>query len=156
MASQSDYDRATRACTLETMTPALAEALRAHAAQHQLGDLAAAGAACWETASTKKKKGLFGGKAEVVLTGIVLAPPMLLWAAGKPDQKPAVLSARLRDIQVQDYAQSSMYKLVADSGVNLNGLKTDTPQASSAFIGLGTEPAAQQFRQALAEAVAAA
>jgi hypothetical protein len=148
-----DYNRSTRNCTLETMTPALAEALRAHAAQYQLGSLDAPGIACWETTSTKTKKGLFGGKPEVVLTGLVLAPPMLLWATGKAGHKPAVLSARLRDVQVQDYEQSSMYRLVQDSGVNLNGLKTDAPEASSAFIGLGPEPAAQQFRQALAEAV---
>ena len=113
-----DYDRATRACTLATMTPALAAALRAHAAQYQLNDLDAPGVRCWETTSTKKKKGLFGGKPEVVLTGIVLAPPILLWAAGKAGEKPAVLSGRLRDLQAQDYEQSSMYKLVADSGLH--------------------------------------
>ena len=151
-----DYIRSTRACTLDTLTPPLGAALRAHAAQYQLGDLNAPGVACWETVSTKKKKGLFASKPEVILTGIVLAPPMLLWAAGKANEKPAVLSARLRDVRVQDYEQSSMHKLVQDTGLNINGLITDASSAVSAFIGLGPEPAAQQFREALAAAVAKA
>ena len=151
-----DYQRTTRACPLDSLTPPLAAALRAHAEQYQLGDLSAPGVACWETVSTKQKKGLFGGKPEVIVTGIVLAPPMLLWAAGKLSQKPAVLSARLRDVQVQDYEKSSMYKLVADTGLNLNGPLTDASSVASAFIGLGPEPAAQQLREALAEATRAA
>jgi hypothetical protein len=146
-----DYQRTTRACTLDTLPTATAAALRAHAAQHQLGDLDAPGTACWETVSTKKKKGLFGAP-EVIVTGIVLAPPMLLWAAGKAGEKPGVLSARLSTVQVQDYERSPMHKLVADTGLNINGLLTDTPHAGSAFIGLGPEPAAQQLRAALAEA----
>jgi hypothetical protein len=151
-----DYLRSTRACTLDSLAPPLADALRAHADQYQLGDLSAPGVACWETVSTKKKKGLFGGKPEVIVTGIVLAPPRLLWAAGKPGEKPAVLSARLRDVQVQDYVKSSMHKLVADTGLNISGLLTDSSSAGTAFIGLGPEPAAQVFRAALAEAAARA
>ena len=151
-----DYHRTTRAGTLDSLTPALAAALRAHAAQYQLGDLSASVVACWETTSTKKKKGLFASQPEVVLTGIVLAPPRLLWAAGKANEKPAVLSARLRDVQVQDYEQSSMHKLVQDTGLNVSGLFTDSGSAGTAFIGLGPEPAAQQFRAALAEAAAKA
>jgi hypothetical protein len=151
-----DYIRTTRAGPLDTLAPALAAALRAHAAEYQLGDLSGPGVMCWETTSTKKKKGLFARQPEVILTGIVLAPPMLLWAAGQAGEKPAVLSARLRDVQVQDYEQSSMHKLVADTGLNINGLRTDTPSAGTAFIGLGPEPAAQQFRAALADAAAKA
>ena len=147
--------RTTRAGTLDGLAPAVAGAIRAHAASYQLGDPAAPGAACWETVSTKKK-GLFGGKPEVLLTGSVLAPPMLIWAAGKEGDKPALLSARLRDLQVQDYEQSSMCKLVPDTGLNINGLRTDAVELGSAFIGLRPEPAAQQFRAALAEAMATA
>ena len=149
-----DYQRSTRACTPETLTPALADAIRAHVEQYQLGELGAPGVACWETVSTKKKKGLFGGKPEVILTGIVLAPPMLIWAAGKENTRPAVLSARLQDLQVQDYEKSSYYKLVEDTGLNINGLRTASAEAGSAVIGLGPEPAAQELRAALGEAVA--
>lgn len=156
MAAASDYDRTTRACTLASMTPALAAALRAHAEQYQLGSLDAPGVACWETTSTKKKKGLFARQPEAVLTGIVLAPPMLLWAAGKAGEPPAVLSGRLRDLRVQDYETTSLHKLVADSGLEVSGRLTDTPEAVSAFIGLGQEPAAQQCRAAVGEAVARA
>jgi hypothetical protein len=156
MAAASDYDRSTRACTLATLSPALAAALRAHAEQYQLGSLDAPSVACWETTSTKKKKGLFARQPEVVLTGIVLAPPLLLWAAGKPGEKPAVLSGRLRDLRVQDYEKTAMHKLVADSGLEVSGRLTDSPEAASAFIGLGPEPAAQQCRAAVAGAIARA
>lgn len=148
-----DYHRTTRACALGDLQPAWAAALREHAARYQLGDLSAPGVACWETVSTKKKKGLFASKPEVIITGIVLAPPVLLWAAGKEGAQPAVLSARLREVQAQDYELSSMHKLVADTGLNINGLRTDTPTAGTAFIGLGPEPAARQFREALAAAL---
>jgi hypothetical protein len=67
-----------------------------------------------------------------------------------------VQSTRLCDRRVQDYAQSPMCKLVPDTGLNLNGLRTDAVELGSAFIGLGPEPAAQQFRSALAEAMATA
>ena len=87
-----DYQRSTRACTLATLTPALAEAIRAHVERYQLGDLGGPGVACWETVSTKKKKGLFGGKPEVILTGIVLAPPVLGVRLLAAEQHPAVVA----------------------------------------------------------------
>lgn len=148
-----DYLRATRECPLENMRPALAAAIRAHLEKHGL--TASVAAAC-ETTSTKQKKGLFGGKAEVILTGALLAPPWLIWASGKEGEAPAVLSVRLRDIQIVDYEKSELNKLMPDTGLTLTGLRTDGVELGSAFIGLGPESAAQQFRAALKEAWAKA
>jgi len=47
-----------------------------------------------------------------------------------------VLSAQLRDVPVQDYAQSSFVKLVPDSGINVEGRFTDVSENTSTFIGL--------------------
>ncbi len=149
-----DYLRSTRLCSFPQLTPALTTALRAHAEQQQLGDLAAARLCC-ETISRKPKKGLFG-KEEVITTDVVLTPQWLVWAAGQPGQAPAVLSARLGTITVQDYEKSPLYKLAPDTGVNVSGLLTDGVNPGTAFIGFGPEPAAAEFRAALIAAIAAA
>jgi hypothetical protein len=149
-----DYLRSTRECTLDSMRPALAAAIRAHVERHQLGDVLESAVACCETTSTKTKKGLFGGKAEVILTGVVLTPQWLIWASGKEHEEPGVLSGRLRDIRVEDYEKSDLYKMVQDTGLHVLGLRTGAAELASAFIGFGPEPAAQQFRAALKDALA--
>jgi len=149
-----EYQRTTRRCTLESMSPNLSAAIRAHIKRYELGDAEAAALMCCETASTKLKKGLFGGKTEVILTGVLLSPHWLVWASGKEGETPGVLSARLRDIRAQDYETTDMYRLVADSGLTISGPLTDGIDPVSAFIGLGSEPAAQEFRTALRETLA--
>src|SRR6266487_5923718 len=101
-----DYLRATRECTLGSLNPILAATIRAHIERYELGDVDASALICCETTSTKQKKGLFGGKAEVILTGMILTPQWLIWASGKENEAPGVLSARLRDVRVQDYEKS--------------------------------------------------
>lgn len=144
----SDYIRTTRECTLDSLQPALSAAIQKHIERHGLGIQDADILVCCETISTKPKKGLFG-KAEVILTGMLVTSHWLVWAAGKENETPVVISARLSDITVQDYETSDFYKMVPDSGLNISGLRTDTPQAGTSFIGLGPEPAAQKFRQVI-------
>jgi hypothetical protein len=151
-----DYLRTTRETALDSLDPSLLAAIRAHVEKYELGDIAASALMCCETTSTKPKRGLFGGKAEIILTGVLLTPQWLIWATAKDDQSPAVLSARLRDIQVQDYEKSGMYKMIQDAGLNISGLRTDAVELGSAFIGLGPEPAAEEFRIMLKEALAKA
>ena len=148
----SEYLRTTRECGLDEMRPELAAAIRAQIEQYHLDTSESAALICIETTATKQKKGLFGG-GEVIYTGVLLTPKWLLWAAGKQKEKPAVISARMQDIIVQDYEKSAMYKLMPDEGINITGRYTDVTQQGMSFIGLGPEPAAQKFRQALHEAV---
>ena len=149
-----EYQRTTRLCTLASMSSALATAIRSHIEKHELGDAEKSALICCETTSTKQKKGLLGGKPEVIRTGVLLSPQWLIWAAGKENETPAVLSARLSDIRVQDYEKSDLYKLMPDSGINILGLRTDAVDLGSTFIGLGPEPATQEFRAALKDALA--
>jgi hypothetical protein len=151
-----EYLRVTRESTFNDLNPALVSAIRAHIEKYELGNLETSALICCETTSTKQKKGLFGGKAETILTGAILTPQWLIWAAGKENESPSVLSARLRDIQVQDYEKSEMYKLMQDTGLNISGLRTDAVDLGSTFIGLGPEPAAQKLRTLLKEALAKA
>ena len=148
-----DYLRATRECTLGSLNPTLAASIRAHIEKYELGDVEASALICCETTSTKQKKGLFGRKAEVFLTGMILTSQWLIWGSGKENETLGVHSARLRDVQVQDYEKSSMYKLVQDTGLNISGLRTDAVDIGSIFIGLGPEPAAQKFRAMLKEEI---
>ena len=151
-----DYLRFTRKCTLESMRPVLAAAIRARIEKYDLKDVDASALICCETVATKQKRGLFGRKTEVVLTGIILTPQWLIWAAGKENEVPGVLSARLRDIRVEDYETSNMYKMIQDTGLNVFGLRTGAGGLGSTFIGLGPEPVAQRFRDLLKEAIAEA
>jgi hypothetical protein len=151
-----DYLRTTRESALGNLDPVLVAGIRAHIEKYQLGDVASSALMCCETTSTKQKKGLFGGKAEIVLTDVILTPQWLIWAMRKDNESPSVLSARLRDIQVQDYEKSEMSKLMQDTGLNISGLRMDAVDLGSAFIGLGSEPAAQKFRTLLKETLAKA
>ena len=150
-----DYLRVTRECPLNNMQPALAAAIHDYIEKHDLGDVETAALFCGETTATRQKKGLFGKKSEVILTGIMLTPRWLIWATGKEHEPPAVLAAQLNAIQVEDYETSSMYRLVQDSGMTISGLRT-SGESGTAFIGLGPEPAAQKFRALLKKVVAAA
>jgi hypothetical protein len=151
-----DYFRTTRESTLNNLNPALLATIRTHIEKYELGDIDTSALLCCETTSTKQKKGLFGGKAEIILTDVILTSQWLIWATGRENESPSVLSARLRDIQVQDYEKSEMYKLMQDTGLNISGLRTDAVDLGSTFIGLGSEPAAQKFRNLLKETLAKA
>jgi hypothetical protein len=146
-----DYLRTTRECTLDDLQPLLVAAIRGHIEKYELGDVEESALMCCETTSTKKK-GLFGGKAEVILTGVVITPQWLIWAGGKENEKAGVLSARLQNLRVEDYEKTNMYKMIPDTGLSVFGFQTAN-DLGSVFIGLGSEPAAQKFRDMLKEAI---
>ncbi|HUM69231.1 MAG TPA: hypothetical protein PLK31_10340 [Chloroflexota bacterium] len=133
----SDYLRTTRESTVEARHPVLAAGIRAHIEKYELGYVAASALACCETTATRQKKGLFGRKTEVVLTAVLVTPTWLIWAAGKENEPPGVLSARLCDIQVQDYEKTPFYQRIPDSGLNITGLYTGAASPGSSLIGLG-------------------
>ncbi len=150
-----DYKRTTRECTLDSMRPELSAAIRAHVEKHNLGDILSSAVMCVETTSEKIKKGLFGG-GETNYTAAVLTNDWLVWANSGTNVKPHAMSARLTQITVQDYAKSSFAKLISDTGVNINGLKTDSSETGTTFIGLEENAAGIKFREALIVAAQAA
>jgi hypothetical protein len=64
-----------------------------------------------------------------------------------------ILSARLAEIEVRDYENSSSYEKREDEGLELAGPANGGMKKGTYFIGLGFEPAAVEFRQILKEAV---
>ena len=152
----SDYIRSTRECAFENLNPSLGTAIRAYIEKHQPGLDPSSALLCCETVSTKQKKGLFGGKAEVILSAALIIPPMLIMASAREKEVPGVLSTPLRAIQVTDYEKSDLYRLVPDTGLDISGLQSGNDQPGSLFIGLGPEAAAQKLRSLLKEAAAKA
>ena len=148
-----DYLRVTRECSLASLNPRWSAAIRAYIEKNELGDIEGTALICCETTSTKQKKGLFSSKAEVHITGALCTPKWLIWAPGKENEIPSVVSARLRDIRALDYEKSDSYKLIQDNGLSISGLLMDVPEQASIFIGLGPELAAQKFRTVLKEAI---
>ena len=150
-----DYHRVTRECTLDSMRPKLAAAIRAHIERYDLEDVLASAVMICETISTKEKKKLFGRKTEVEIAGTILTPKWLIYAGGKENETLGVLSARLQNLRVEDYEKTSMYKMMQDTGLSVFGFQTANG-LGSVFIGLGSEPAAQKFRTMLNDAIAKA
>ena len=148
----SDWKRATKEVSLEGLRPELVAAIREHTEQYNLGPILTEALMCIQTESEKAKKGLFGS-AETVYQGAVLTPRWLLWAVRGTKTQTAVLSAQLRDVTVQDYAQTQFAKMIPDSGLQVSGRFTDVAENGSAFIGLEDNTAGRKFIEAAIQAV---
>jgi hypothetical protein len=47
----------------------------------------------------------------------------------------------------------AMYRVKPDSGMNITGRYTDVTRQGQSFIGLGSDPAGEKFRQVLQHAI---
>ena len=110
----SDWTRTTKEITFEGLRPEMVAAIQQHLEQYNLGSILSDALMVVQTDSEKAKKGLFGG-AEIVHMGVVLTPRWLVWVISGTKTKTAVLSAQLRDVVVQDYAQTQFAKISMDT-----------------------------------------
>jgi hypothetical protein len=149
----SEWNRKTKEVSLESLPSEMASAVQQHVEQYNLGPVLSEALMCIQTDSEKVKKGLLG-KAENVQMIAIVTPRWLVWSVDQPDKKPAVLSAQLIHVTVQDYSQTQFAKMVPDSGVEVSGIFTDASESASAFIGLEEGTAGQRFRQILIKAAA--
>jgi hypothetical protein len=138
---------------VKSLPPEMTAAIHAHVEQHNLGGILSLVTDCIETTSTRSKKEFFGGGGQVVITGVLLTPVLLLWAIRGDSPEVAVISARLADIVVEDYTATQFAKMVPDIGVEVSGSFTDVAEKGSAFIGLDEGRVAQRFKEALFQAV---
>ena len=107
----SDWKRTTREIPFENLRPEMIEAIKHHIKQYNLGSILADALTCIQADSEKIKRGLLGG-AESVYTGIIITPRWLVWAVSGTKTKTAVLFAQLKDVVVQDYAQTQFAKMI--------------------------------------------
>jgi hypothetical protein len=142
----SDWKRTTREVQFENLIPEMVDAVRKHIELYNLGSILPHGLMCIQTDSEKIRKGLFGG-AEDVHVGAIVTPLWLVWVISGTKTQTAVLSAQLKDVAVQDYAQTQFAKLVPDSGIEVSGRFTDVLENGSAFIGLDEGVAGRKFKE---------
>jgi hypothetical protein len=154
-----DYRRSTRECTFDRLRPELVEAIRAHAQQHDLGDVEHEALICCETTNEKIKSGglfgkLLGGDPDRVhYSGLVVTPRWLIWATSGAKRGTTVLSNRLHDTEVHDIESMPYNELMKDTGLEVTAFFTGRLERAQAFIGLGPEPAAQNVRSVLKDAL---
>jgi len=147
------YTRSTHECTFMALRPELVTAIRKHIEKYKLGDVESSLLICCETTSTIQKSGLFTNGSETTITGMIVTAQLLIWTDGKKRDKPIIRSALLRNIDVQDFENTAMYQVNPDSGMNITGRYTDVTKQGQAFIGLGTDPTGEKFRQVLQHAI---
>ena len=154
-----DYRRSTRECNFEQLRPEIVTALRDHIQRYELGDVERETLICCETTNERiKKPGLFdrligGDLGPVHYVGIVVTPRYLIWARSGTKDGVTVLSARLRECEVLDYANTPQAQLMPDTGLEVTAMFTGATQRGQTFIGLGPEPSAQNLRQILKQAM---
>lgn len=143
--------RITRECALNDLDPTLRDALRAHAVQHQMGDLENTVLMCCETTSVRKPGGLFGGTQNSISAALV-TPKWLIWADSSNRNDAGIGGAELLQIDIHDYASTAMFAIAPDMGLNVSGRFTSSQKTGRTFIALDTGPAGTKFRQVLEEA----
>ena len=147
----SDWKRTTRKLTFEQLPSDMKAEIQKYIERYNLGDILSDALICIQTDSEKVKKGLFGSAKSVHQCAIV-TPRWLVWAVSEA-KTPAVLSALLKDVVIQDYADTPFVRMVPDSGIQVNGRFTDVSENASAFLGLEENPVGMNFKDAVIRAV---
>jgi hypothetical protein len=148
----SDWKRKTQEVSFENLLPEMIATINNHIEQYNLGPILSDAIMCIQTISEKTKKGLFK-KEETMYTGAVITPRWLVWSTSGIKMQTVVLSARLNDIVVQDYAQTQFAKMIPDSGLQITGKFTERSENISAFIGADDELAGKKFKETVIQTV---
>jgi hypothetical protein len=141
----SDWQRSTEECTYGDLAPEVLSSIADYAEKHQLGDVGADATFCAVTMSERKK--LFGTRSQT--TSIVVTPEPLLWTLSEGGGA-TTIAARRSEVEISEFAS----ELVDDTGLEVFGfVPLGAAERGTAFIGLGSEPAARRLRETLAQAL---
>ena len=151
----SDYNRSTKEIAFGDITANVTKSIQTYIEKHNLGDILANPVMCIISTSEKIKKGLFGGGAgpKLLIQTVILTDRWLILADNVDQNALYIKSMQLRDLTVEDYEKSSFYKMIPDTGVNISGLATDTPEKGTLFLPLGKDDAGEKFKVKLIEMV---
>ena len=149
------YTRSTRECEFGELPPELVASIRKHANTYILGDIESSLLICCETTTTRQKAGLFANGGQTSVSGMFVTTQFLVWTkeTERGKSNPSVMSALLRNIDAHDFENTAMYKVKPDSGMNITGRYTDVTKQGQTFIGLGSDPAGEKFRQVLQHSI---
>jgi len=155
-----DWDRSTKLVLLEQIRPAHTQAIHEHIDAYDLKNVLEDYLIGIETSSIKKNKKLFGGGIPDQTTQIAIVTPkwLVIGAQGANPGSFGVLTIQLKEAIVKDYKDEPGYRLIPDEGVNVTGPFTarvgfEHNSYITNFIGLGSEPAAKEFKEILFEAI---
>jgi hypothetical protein len=151
----SDYDRSTRECVAGELRPELAQAIRSYFQDHDLGDVESEAILCCETTSQKKSAGRLQARLRddldsTVHTALLLTPQWLIWVRSGDRSGLGLTAAQLTMIQARPYRSL----LTGDTGLEVFGYVGDSSHRLRGYIGMGPEPAAQKFCEAVQQAIA--
>lgn len=154
-----DYNRSTKEIAFGDIPANVIQSINTYVEKHNLGDILANPLMCIVSTSEKIKKGLFGGGGpgpKLLIQTAILNNRWLILADNVDQNTLYIKSMQLRDITVEDYEKSSFYKMIPDTGMNVNGQFTDASELGSIFVPLGKDEAGNQFKVKLMEAVQSA
>jgi len=150
-----DYNRSTKEIAFNDIPANVINSVRAYIEKHTLGDILANPVMCIVSTSEKIKKGLFGGGGpgpKLLIQTAILTHRWLILADNVDQNALYIKSMQLRDITVEDYEKGSFYKMIPDTGMNISGIATDTPEKGTLFLPLGKDAAGEKFKSVLVEA----
>ena len=146
--------RTTRACSVSQLRPNLLRGINEYFQAHNLGDLETECLACCETAAEKKSTGglmdmLDPGPDKTTYTGMVLTARELVWAWADDQAEARVVGADLIYLK----AQMQIGLLTKNVGLQVDGLIDGSKGSVRGVIGMGPEPASQQFCEKVSAAI---
>lgn len=150
-----DYNRSTKEIAFGEIPTNVIKSVQTYIEKHNLGDILANPIMCIVSTSEKIKKGLFGGGPgpKLLIQTAILTNRWLIIADNVDQNALYIKSMQLRDITVEDYEKSSFYKMIPDTGMNVNGRFTDASEVGSIFVPLGKDEAGDRFKVQFIEAV---
>lgn len=150
----SDYNRTTRACSVEQLHPELLQAIQDYFQKNELGDLQTEALACCETVSTKKNIGKlafwFSGNPDTTIyLDIVLTSQFLIWVHHGDKTGMRVNGANLKNIRTEYYMSLSKQ----EAHLSIMGYISDAKSGVRGTIALGPEPEAEAFCEQVKQAI---
>jgi len=150
-----EYVHYTRECLFEELKPAMVTAIREFIQQYAplMQDSESKALVCTETTTVQTRIGfverLSGLSEKLHYTGALVTPEFVIWATCGPQRKTTVLAARLVDIEITRLD----YTGVRDPGLDLFGLMIGGKERIRVYIALGDDPAGDNFKRILDEAL---
>lgn len=150
-----DYNRSSKEIAFGDIPVNVIKSIQTYVEKHNLGDILANPLMCIVSTSEKIKKGFLGRGAgpKLLIQTAILTNHWLILADNVDQNALYIKSMQLRDVTVEDYEKSQFYKMIPDTGVNVNGRFTDASEAGSLFMPLGKDDAGERFKSALMAAI---
>jgi hypothetical protein len=150
----SSYERSTRECKVSQIPHEPLQAIRDFFQKHNLGDPERETLACCETITEKKKTSklltwLEGEQDMLIHTWMLLTSKWLVWVRRGDRTGMVSNAANLTQVRAKEY--KSIFS--RDSGLELFGYIGESKGRVRGYIGMGTEPVAQEFREQVMKAI---